>query len=140
MSTEIKRPTPLSDINDLRPLGSLELQVMQVVWRREEAGEETTTAGDCFRAMRTPERLIDYSTVISGFKRLKKNGWVNHVETIDTAFHYQSTVSRREVGRELLSWVVSEFFDGDPAKSVLADEGSGDDRSQTLRGLGASLV
>ncbi len=128
MSTEIKQPIPLSDVASLRPPDSLDLQIMQIIWQREEAGEETTTAGDCFRAMRTPERLIDYSTVISGFKRLKKNGWVNHVETIDAAFHYQSTVSRREVGQPLLKWVVSEFFDGDPAKSVLTDEKSGNRR------------
>ena len=58
MSTEIKRPIPLSDVSDLRPLGSLELQVIQVVWRREEAGEETTTVKHAFETLHAPDNRI----------------------------------------------------------------------------------
>ncbi len=128
MPKEIKHPIPLSDIAGLKPLGSLELQIMQIVWRREEAGEETTTVRHVFETLHAPDNRIAYTSIMTVAHRLRGKGWLKQVKQDNRTYHYRATSSRQDVGQESLGWVVSEFFDGDPARHVMADERSEDKR------------
>ncbi len=119
MSIDIKQPILLTNIADIRPLGPLELQIMQVIWRREEAGEETTTIRQVFEVI---ESSSAYTTVMTITHRLRDKGCLKQVKSARRTGYYYSTVSRQEVGQELPKWVVSEFFDGDLTKFVIADD------------------
>ena len=125
MSIDIKQPILLTNIAGMRPLGPLELQIMQVIWRREEAGEKTTTIRQVFDVI---ENTAAYTTVMTITHRLRGKGCLKQVKSARRTGYYYSTVSRQEVGQEILRWTIREFFDGDPAKSVMADEESGDGR------------
>ncbi len=80
MSTEIRQPAPPSDIASLKPLGSLELQVMQIVWQREEVGEETTTVRQVFEGIRTVRSKTAYLTFMTIAHRLRDKKWLKQVK------------------------------------------------------------
>lgn len=122
MSTNIKQLIQQTDIAELKPLGSLELQVMQVIWRREKDGEEATTVRHAFEIICTSENMIAYTSILTTARRLRDKGWLKQVKEVDRTFYYHSTRSRQAVGHELLRWTVQEFFDGDSPPYVPADE------------------
>ena len=94
-------------------LGKLELDMMLVVWSREEAGKDVTTVKDVFEVF-YPKQSLSYTTVMTVFSRLKKKGWLRRLANGPKhTYRYQSTKPRQEAGRQMLDWVAAKYFDGD---------------------------
>ena len=109
------RPHPLG-------LGKLELDMMLVVWSREEAGEAVTTVKDVFEVF-YPKQGLSYTTVMTVFSRLKKKGWLCRLANgPQHTYRYQSTKPREEAGRQMLDWVAAKYFDGDLVSGLIKEE------------------
>ena len=92
-------------------LGKLELDIMLVVWSREEAGKAVTTVKDVFEVF-YPKQGLSYTTVMTVFSRLKKKGWLLRLANGPKhTYRYQSTKPREEAGRQMRDWVAAQFFD-----------------------------
>lgn len=118
----------MNEFCDLQSFGPLQLKIMRVVWQQEEGGESTTTVQDCLDKIRTDGKPPAYTTIMTVVYRLREKGWLKPVKKVGHTIHYRSTLSRQEIGQQLLRWVVSEFYDNDPTKLLLADEESEDER------------
>ncbi len=82
-------------------LGSLELDVMLFIWKREENGENSTTVKDAFRVFYAHNDLT-YTTVRTVFHRLEKkgtfNGWLRHIKQKG-----RSTITQHDQEKKLAS-------------------------------------
>lgn len=74
----------------MRPLGELEAQVMQRVWRRGSAVTVRDIVGDLER-----DRPIAYTTVMTVMDNLRKKGWLRR-RAYGRAYRYEPTVSGAE--------------------------------------------
>ena len=69
------------------PLGDLQFQVMEVVWRLSAA-----TVADVHRVL-AARREIAYTTVLTTMRALERRGMLTH-ETVGKAYRYSPAVSR----------------------------------------------
>lgn len=98
-------------------LGSLQSEVMELIWEREEA-----TVAQLVEAI-GKRRSITYTTALSAVQKLAKKGWLKH-RTEGRAYVYSAAKKRTDVGRSKLSELLKTAFSGDPSLllSNLIDE------------------
>lgn len=87
------------------PLGELQLQVMQVVWRLGEA-----TVAQVHQAL-SAERKIAYTTVLTTMQALERRGMLDH-ETAGKAYLYRPLVDQDEYTEASVDKLVGDLFDG----------------------------
>ena len=87
------------------PLGELQLQVMEAVWRRGKA-----TVAQVHEDL-SAERKIAYTTVLTTMRALERRGMVTH-ETVGKAFRYAPAVSRGQYTRASVDKLVGDLFGG----------------------------
>ena len=92
-------------------LGDLQLAVLDVLWRRDEA-----TVSEVQEALRE-ERNPAKSTVATVLSRLERQGWVRHRRD-EREFVYSPEMSRQQVRRSMVTELVDRVFGGDPAELV----------------------
>ena len=98
-------------------LGSLQSEVMELVWAMEEASVAQLVEAIGQR------RSVTYTTVLSAVQKLKKKGWLKH-RTEGRAYVYRAALQRTDVGRSKLRELLKTAFSGDPRLllSSLIDE------------------
>ena len=89
----------------VEPLGDLQLQVMEEVWRRGQA-----TVADVHEAL-AAQRKIAYTTVLTTMRALERRGMLTH-EAVGKAYLYQPAVSREQYTRASVGKLVDDLFDG----------------------------
>ena len=92
-------------------LGARERQIMEVIYRLEEA-----SVGDVL------ERLADppsYSAVRTMIRALEKKGLLRHRQ-VGTKYVYRPKTSRESASRSALRHVMQIFFGGSPTDAVAA--------------------
>jgi BlaI family penicillinase repressor len=105
----VSRPQQLSD---------LQLDVLRVLWREEEASIAQVQQG-----LRGTRELA-LTTVATILSRLEARGVVTR-RTEGRQFIYRAAVAEKEVRRSMVSALMDRLFSGDPAALVhhLIDEG-----------------
>ncbi|MFC1758421.1 BlaI/MecI/CopY family transcriptional regulator [Planctomycetota bacterium] len=100
-------------------LGSLQSEVMELVWARDEA-----TVAQLVEAI-GKRRSVTYTTVLSAVQKLKKKGWLEH-RTEGRAYVYRAVRKKIDVGGSKLRELLKTAFSGDPRLllSSLIDEAS----------------
>ena len=89
----------------VEPLGELQLQVMEVVWRLGRA-----TVAEVHEAI-SAERKLAYTTVLTTLRALERRGMVSH-ETAGKAYLYEPAVSRAQYTHASIEKLVGDLFDG----------------------------
>ncbi len=99
-------------------LGSLQSEVMQLIWDRGEA-----TVAQLVEVI-SDRRPVTYTTVLSAVQKLEKKGWISH-RTEGRAYVYRAARQRIDVGGSKLLDLLRTAFSGDPRLllSSLIDEG-----------------
>jgi len=93
-------------------LGSLQAEVMDFVWAREEA-----TVAEVHEQI-TARRKVTYTTVLAAMQKLEKKGWLKHRQR-GRAYVYRPVRSRQAtVGRSLRD-LVKHAFEGDPKQLLV---------------------
>jgi BlaI family transcriptional regulator, penicillinase repressor len=115
----------------LHGLGSLQSEVMELVWRQREAtvAQLLDTIGK--------RREITYTTVLSAVQKLEKKGWLKH-RTAGKAYVFFPARERLEVGGRTLRELLKTTFGGDPRlllTSLLEDTRMSDAELKELRNL-----
>jgi BlaI family transcriptional regulator, penicillinase repressor len=115
----------------LHGLGSLQSEVMELVWRQREAtvAQLLDTIGK--------RRTITYTTVLSAVQKLEKKGWLKH-RTAGKAYVFFPARERLEVGGRTLRELLKTTFGGDPRlllTSLLEDTQMSDVELKELRNL-----
>ena len=115
----------------LHGLGSLQSQVMDLVWTQGEAtvSQLLETIGK--------RRSITYTTVLSAVQKLEKKGWLKH-RPAGRAYVYYPVRDRLEVGGRTLKDLLRTAFGGDPRlllASLLEDTRLSDADLKELRNL-----
>ena len=88
-------------------LGSLQTEVMEIIWEQEEA-----TVAQLVKVI-GERREITYTTVLSAVQKLDKKGWLKH-RTEGRAYVYRAAKKRTDVGRSRLGELLKTAFSGDP--------------------------
>jgi BlaI family transcriptional regulator, penicillinase repressor len=88
-------------------LGSLQSEVMELVWTREEASVAQLVEAIGKR------RSVAYTTVLSAVQKLEKKGWLKH-RSEGRAYVYRAARQRTDVGRSKLRELLKTAFSGDP--------------------------
>jgi predicted transcriptional regulator len=88
-------------------LGSLQSEVMDLVWQQREA-----TVAQLVEAIGR-RRQVSYTTVLSAVQKLERKGWLKH-RSVGRAYIYCATRDRREVGGRTLRELLRTAFSGDP--------------------------
>src|SRR3954464_6486410 len=112
----------------LHALGSLQTEVMDLVWRQSQA-----TVAELVEAIGR-RRAITYTTVLSAVQKLEKKGWLKH-RTEGRAYIYYATRDRQQVGGSKLKELLKTAFAGDPRlllASLLEDARLSDDELKEL--------
>jgi predicted transcriptional regulator len=112
-------------------LGSLQSEVMELVWKGNEA-----TVAQLVEAIGR-RRSVSYTTVLSAVQKLEKKGWLKH-RAAGRAYVYYATRDRSEVGRRTLRELLKSTFSGDPRlllASLLDDVRLSDAELKELRKL-----
>lgn len=109
---------------------------MEVLWAREDAGDQAATARDVSRAL-AGDRDLAHTTVMTVLDRLAKKGFLER-ERDGRAWRYRTVASREDYVTELMLGALNETGDRDAAlahfvRSVSEDEI--DVIRQTLAGL-----
>jgi predicted transcriptional regulator len=115
----------------LHGLGSLQSEVMELVWRSGEA-----TVAQMLEAI-SQRRSITYTTVLSAVQKLERKGWLKH-RSAGRAYVYFPTRNREEVSSRTLRELLRTAFSGDPRlllASLLDDTRLSDDELKELRKL-----
>ena len=101
----------------LNGLGSLQGEVMELVWQRGEA-----TVADVVEAI-ARRRTVSYTTVLVAMQKLRKSGWLKH-RARGRAHVYRAARSREQVHGGLLREFLHSAFHGEPKLLVaqLLDE------------------
>ncbi len=115
----------------LHGLGSLQSEVMELVWKQGEAtvSQLLETIGK--------KRAIAYTTVLSAVQKLEKKGWLKH-RSAGKAYVYFPVRDRLEVGSRTLRDLLRTAFSGDPRlllASLLEDTRLSDADLKELRNL-----
>ena len=92
-------------------LTEAEYRLMDIIWNRE-----TVTVADVVDSLGDPP--LAYNTVLTTMRILEQKGYVRH-KTIGRAFVYKAIVEREEAQRNVVSHVVSRFFNNSPRELVL---------------------
>lgn len=98
-------------------LGSLQSEVMELIWVRGEA-----TVAQLVEAI-GKRRAVSYTTVLSAVQKLEKKGWLKH-RSEGRAYVYRAAREKTDVGGSKLRELLSTAFSGDPRLllSSLLDE------------------
>ena len=88
-------------------LGSLQSEVMEIVWERGEA-----TVKQVMQCI-AKRRDVSYTTVLVAMQKLAKKGWLKH-RSVGRAYVYTPTRSRHETRGRLLRDLLKTAFNGDP--------------------------
>ena len=83
-----------------------QLDLMNILWERDSA-----TVREAKEAL---EEDLAYTSVLTVFQTLEKNGHVRH-ESEGKAYRYFPTVSREEAGRKAVSYLKRRIFQGSAA-------------------------
>ncbi len=115
----------------LHGLGSLQSEVMDLVWQQKEA-----TVAQLVEKI-SQRRSVGYTTVLSAVQKLEKKGWLKH-RSEGRAHVYHATRDRKEVGGRTLRELLRTAFSGDPRlllASLLNDVRLSDTDLKALRKL-----
>lgn len=118
-------------IRQIDKLGSVQRQVMNILWSRKEA-----TVKDVLEAMRR-ESPPAYTTVLSILQQLEKAGWVKHRAVGRTYIYRTSRSLDHERSRSLRSFV-GHVFGGDKMllfQQLLGDAQISDTETKELRDM-----
>ena len=91
------------------PLGDLQLQVMEVIWRKGRASVADV------HAELSARRKIAYTTVLTTMRALERRGVVRH-EQVGKAYVYEPLVSRENYAASSVHRLVDDLFDGSREK------------------------
>ena len=91
------------------PLGQLQLQVMEIVWR---SGRATVAQ---VHELLARSRKIAYTTVLTTMRALERRGIVRH-EQVGKAYVYEPLVSREQYAATSVHRLVDDLFDGSQQK------------------------
>ena len=112
-------------------LGTLQSEVMELVWERQEA-----TVAQLVEAI-GQRRTVTYTTVLSAVQKLEKKGWLQH-RAEGRAYVYSAARQRTDVGRRTLGELLKTAFSGDPRllrASLIDEAGLSDSELAELRQL-----
>jgi BlaI family transcriptional regulator, penicillinase repressor len=118
-------------IKPLHGLGSLQSEVMDLVWGQGEA-----TVAQLFETIGA-RRRITYTTILSAVQKLERKGWLKH-RTAGRAYVYYAVRDRLQVGGRTLRDLLRTAFEGDPRlllSSLLEDTKLSDSDLKELRKL-----
>ena len=118
-------------IKPLHGLGSLQSEVMDLVWGQGEA-----TVAKLFETIGA-RRRITYTTILSAVQKLERKGWLKH-RTAGRAYVYYAVRDRLQVGGRTLRDLLRTAFEGDPRlllSSLLEDTKLSDSDLKELRKL-----
>jgi BlaI family penicillinase repressor len=118
-------------IKPLHGLGSLQSEVMDLVWGQGEA-----TVAQLFETIGA-RRRITYTTILSAVQKLERKGWLKH-RTAGRAYVYYPVRDRLQVGGRTLRDLLRTAFEGDPRlllSSLLEDTKLSDEDLKELRKL-----
>lgn len=93
-------------------LGSLQAEVMDVVWK---LGKATVSVVHEQIAKRRP---VTYTTVLVAMQKLEKKGWLTH-STRGRAYVYRPVKSKQQADVGILKQLLQTAFGGDP-KTLLS--------------------
>jgi predicted transcriptional regulator len=116
---------------DFSGLGSLQAEVMELVWQRGEA-----TVAELVERI-SQDRPVSYTTVLVATQKLEKKGWLVH-RTAGRAYVYRPVHSRQQVRRRLLRDLLHSAFRDDPRlllASLLDESPMDDEQLEELRKL-----
>ncbi len=88
-------------------LGSLQAEVMEIVWALGEA----TVAQVAERIGK--RRQVTYTTVLVAMQKLDKKGWLSH-RAAGRAYVYQPVKSREAAHTGVIREILANAFEGDP--------------------------
>ena len=91
------------------PLGQLQLQVMEIVWRLGRA-----TVAEVHEVL-AGSRKLAYTTVLTTMRALERRGVVRH-EQVGKAYVYEPLVSRENYAASSVHRLVDDLFDGSREK------------------------
>ena len=112
-------------------LGSLQSEVMELVWGQGEA-----TVAQLFETIGR-RRPLTYTTILSAVQKLERKGWLKH-RAAGRAYIYFPVRDRVEVGSRTLRDLLRTAFSGDPRlllASLLEDNRLSDADLKELRKL-----
>jgi BlaI family penicillinase repressor len=118
-------------IKPLHGLGSLQSEVMDLVWGQGEA-----TVAQLFETIGA-RRRITYTTILSAVQKLERKGWLKH-RTAGRAYVFYPVRDRLQVGGRTLRDLLRTAFEGDPRlllSSLLEDTNLSDSDLKELRKL-----
>ncbi len=105
--------TDVSRNRDLPSLSEVQLEIMNVVWDRQEC-----SVGDVWKVLHE-RRGVTRNTVHTLIVRLEEKGWLSHREAAG-GFLYRGTVSREQTQRHTVEKLRQSLFDGSAEGLVLA--------------------
>jgi BlaI family penicillinase repressor len=117
--------------SDFAGLGSLQAEVMELVWQRGEA-----TVADLVERI-SQDRPVSYTTILVAMQKLEKKGWLAH-RTAGRAYVYRPVHSRQQVRRRLLRDLLHSAFRDDPRlllASLLEESPMNNEELEELRRL-----
>lgn len=88
-------------------LGSLQAEVMEIVWGKEEA-----SVADVVEAI-SKRRRVTYTTVLVAMQKLARKGWLVH-RAVGRAYVYRAKRTRRQATVGFLKELLKTTFGGDP--------------------------
>ncbi len=112
-------------------LGSLQTEVLEVIWELGEA----TVAQVVEQIGR--RRHVSYTTVLVAVQKLEKKGWLSH-RTEGRAYVFCPRRSKDSAGKSLLRDLLRGAFGGDPRlllSSLLEEESLSDAELRELRAI-----
>jgi predicted transcriptional regulator len=92
-------------------LTAAEHRVMDMIWRLGPA-----TVADAAVGIGKP--LLAYTTVLTVLRTLERKGYVRH-KSEGRAYVYEPAVDRNAVRRDVVGYVLQQFFDGSPRALLL---------------------
>ncbi len=98
--------------NPLHELGSLQAEVMELIWKFGEA--TVAQLADSIGK----KRPVTYTTVLSAVQKLEKKGWLKH-RSEGRAYVFSATRDRQQASAQKLKELLRTAFSGDP-RSLLA--------------------
>ena len=101
-----------------KPLGHLQLQVMELLWQRDHA-----TVSELHEEL-SRRRKLAYTTVLTTMQSLERRGSVTH-ERAGKAYVYHPAISRRQYTVACVAKLLDDLFSGEKERllcHLLGDE------------------
>jgi predicted transcriptional regulator len=89
-------------------LGRLELQIMNVVWKKGKA-----TVHDVKEAL-GKGRKPAYSTILTMMRKIEAKGYLEH-DVDNRTYVYRPSISQKAVRHSILSDILNRLFEGSPS-------------------------